>query len=228
MLRSFSSHLCSGLHCRDLQSNIQEALLDSTKTITVQFEKPHFRDPSNRCIFIPASLRLILRQLGAPGQESSRAPLQCGCPPGDLGSVTQLIFGSEAWHCLHRLSDSAVMAVGRVHIKARISLVLQHQCLGVDEVTAALSLLPGLLCLSLFVCLFGWFLIRELHPCSLSSSITWFKSNRSGPQAEALRSLPPCWVCASECCAPRFSITWEGVPSSWSADLPRLSLALPA
>ena len=78
-------------------------------------------------------------------------------------------------------------AVGRVHIKARISLVLQHQCLGVDEVTAALSLLPGWLCLSFFVCLFVWFLIRELHPWSLSSSITWFKSNRSGPQAEALR-----------------------------------------
>ena len=88
MPHSFSSFLCSRLHCRDLQSDIQEALLDFMKTITVQFEKLCFRNLSNRCVSIPASLRLILRHLGAPGQESSRAPLQRGRPPGDLGSVT--------------------------------------------------------------------------------------------------------------------------------------------
>ena len=74
-----------------------------------------------------------------------------------------------------------------------------------------------------FFCLFVWLLIRDLHHWSLSSSKTWLKSNRSGPQAEALRSPPPRWVRTSKHCALRFSITWGGAPFSWSADLPRLT-----
>ena len=127
---SFSTFLCTGLHFRDLQSDIQEVILDAINTITVQFKKHCSMRPSNRCAFIPASqINGPLATPKAPGgTRTGEAPSWHGRPPAQGSGLCYIINprlrGAAQPSQAARLSGDAA---GRAHIKGHVFLILQDE-----------------------------------------------------------------------------------------------------